>query len=136
MENTKRNPALIAIGISLIAIGVIVFIVSCVQLYNIQHTESRWIEGFMQDYQARTNAENSIPCYIFMALSALMVIAGIIMLVIKPRNTITVQNHYLPPMQPPVINNVNKNEINYCPRCGSKIESNSRFCTKCGLKLM
>ena len=135
MENAKRNPALVAIGIALIAIGVIVFIVSCIQLYNVQHTESRWIEGFMQDYQARTNAENSIPCYIFMALSAVMVIAGIIMLVIKPRSAITVQNNYLPPIQPPVINNVNNTEINFCPRCGNKIESNSRFCTKCGLKL-
>lgn len=136
MEKTKRNPAIITIGIVLIVIGVIIFIVSSIHLYNVQHTQSRWIEGFMQDYQARTNAENSIPCYIFMALSVLMVVAGIIMLAIKPRSGITVNNNYLSPMQKPIYSNTQRNEISFCPRCGNKLVCTSTFCTKCGQKLI
>ena len=36
MEKTKRNPALIIIGVIMIISGVITFIVSAVQLYNVQ----------------------------------------------------------------------------------------------------
>ena len=59
MEKTKRNPALKVIGAILIVAGVITFIVSAVQLYDVQTTTTHWAEGFMQDYQARTNATNS-----------------------------------------------------------------------------
>lgn len=85
MGKTKRNPALKVIGAILIVAGVITFIVSAVQLYDVQTTTTHWAEGFMQDYQARTNATNSIPCYIFMALAVVMVIAGIVMVCIKPK---------------------------------------------------
>lgn len=85
MEKTKRNSALRVIGAILIIAGIIMFIVSAVQLYDVQSTRTHWAEGFMQDYQARTNATNSIPCYIFMALAVVMVIAGIVMVCIKPK---------------------------------------------------
>lgn len=95
MNKSKRNPALVAIGTILIIVGIIIFIVSVVQLYEVQTTRTHWIESFMQEYQARTNATNSIPCYIFMTLSAVMVIAGIIMLAIKPKsNVVVLQNTY------------------------------------------
>ena len=90
MGKTKRNPALKVIGAILIVAGVITFIVSAVQLYDVQTTTTHWAEGFMQDYQARTNATNSIPCYIFMALAVVMVIAGIVMVCIKPKNNVMV----------------------------------------------
>ena len=51
MEKTKRNPALKVIGAILIVAGVITFIVSAVQLYDVQTTTTHWAEGFMQDYQ-------------------------------------------------------------------------------------
>lgn len=135
MTKAKRNPAIITIGIILIVVGVIVFAVSCVQLYNVQHTQSRWAEGFMQDYQARTNAENSVPCYIFMVFSALMVIGGIIMLAIKPRSTININNNYPATVQTHVENQPQIKEINFCPNCGNRIEPNSIYCTKCGRKI-
>ena len=51
MEKTKRNSALRVIGAILIVAGVITFIVSAVQLYDVQSTRTHWAEGFMQDYQ-------------------------------------------------------------------------------------
>lgn len=51
MEKTKRNPALKVIGAILIVAGVITFIVSAVQLYDVQTITTHWAEGFMQDYQ-------------------------------------------------------------------------------------
>lgn len=59
----------------------------------------------MQDYQARTNATNSIPCYIFMALAVVMVIAGIVMMCIKPKNNVMVF-----PNMPVSYNNVGKRQ--------------------------
>ena len=94
MGKTKRNPALKVIGAILIVAGVITFIVSAVQLYDVQSTRTHWAERFMQDYQARTNATNSIPCYIFMALAVVMVIAGIVMVCIKPKNNVMVFTEY------------------------------------------
>lgn len=136
MNKSKRNPALITIGIILIVIGVIVFIVSAVQLYEVQTTTTHWVESFMQDYQARTNATNSIPCYIFMALSAVMVIAGIIMLAIKPKsNVVVLQNSYSNMPKTNVQNPVLINQPSFCPNCGNKITPNSKFCDKCGQQL-
>lgn len=136
MNKSKRNPALITIGIILIVIGVIIFIVSAVQLYEVQTTTTHWAESFMQDYQARTNATNSIPCYIFMALSAVMVIAGIIMLAIKPKsNVVVLQNSYSNMPKTNVQNSVLINQPNFCPNCGNKITPNSKFCDKCGQQL-
>lgn len=136
MNKSKRNPALITIGIILIVIGIIIFIVSSVQLYEVQTTRTHWIEGFMQDYQARTNATNSIPCYIFMALSAVMVIAGIIMLAIKPKsNVFVLQNTYSNLPNTDMQNSSLTNKPNFCPNCGNKIISNSKFCEKCGQPL-
>ena len=40
MEKTKRNPALIIIGVIMIISGVITFIVSAVQLYNVQRRKN------------------------------------------------------------------------------------------------
>lgn len=51
MGKTKRNPALKVIGAILIVAGAITFIVSAVQLYDVQSTRTHWAEGFMQDYQ-------------------------------------------------------------------------------------
>ncbi|MGN0491749.1 zinc-ribbon domain-containing protein [Ruminococcus sp.] len=133
MNKSKRNPALVAIGIILIIIGIIIFIVSAVQLYEVQTTRTHWIEGFMQDYQARTNATNSIPCYIFMALSAVMVIAGIVMLAVKPKsNVVVLQNTYSNLPNTDMQNSAANNQPNFCPNCGNKIDSNSKFCDKCG----
>ena len=88
------------------------FIVSAVQLYDVQSTRTHWAEGFMQDYQARTNATNSIPCYIFMALAVVMVIAGIVMVCIKPKNNVMVF-----PNMPVSYNNVGESVSLYCPNC-------------------
>ena len=110
MEKTKRNSALRVIGAILIVAGVITFIVSAVQLYDVQSTRTHWAEGFMQDYQARTNATNSIPCYIFMALAVVMVIAGIVMVCIKPKNNVMVF-----PNMPVSYNNVGESVSLYCP---------------------
>lgn len=112
MEKTKRNPALKVIGAILIVAGVITFIVSAVQLYDVQTTTTHWAEGFMQDYQARTNATNSIPCYIFMALAVVMVIAGIVMVCIKPKSNVMVF-----PNMPVSYNNVGESVSLYCPNC-------------------
>ncbi len=136
MDKTKRNPAFITIGIILIVLGIIIFIVSSVQLYDVQTTTTHWAEGFMQDYQDRTNATNSIPCYIFMALSAVMVIVGIIMLVIKPKSSIVVfQNAFSNLPAENMQNSAQINQPNFCPNCGNKVMSNSKFCVKCGYQL-
>ena len=120
MEKTKRNSALRVIGAILIVAGVITFIVSAVQLYDVQSTRTHWAEGFMQDYQARTNATNSIPCYIFMALAVVMVIAGIVMVF---------------PNMPVSYNNVGESVSLYCPNCKNPIGQNDIFCKTCGYNL-
>lgn len=130
MEKTKRNPALKVIGAILIVAGVITFIVSAVQLYDVQTTTTHWAEGFMQDYQARTNATNSIPCYIFMALAVVMVIAGIVMVCIKPKNNVMVF-----PNMPVPYNNVGESVNLYCPNCKNPIGQNDIFCKTCGYNL-
>lgn len=130
MEKTKRNPALKVIGAILIVAGVITFIVSAVQLYDVQTTTTHWAEGFMQDYQARTNATNSIPCYIFMALAVVMVIAGIVMVCIKPKNNVMVF-----PNMPVSYNNVGESVSLYCPNCKNPIGQNDIFCKTCGYNL-
>lgn len=135
MNNQKRNSALTVIGIVLIIVGIIVFIVASVQLYNVQTTESRWIEGFMQDYQARTNAENSIPCYIFMALSVIMVIAGIVMIAIRPKNVKVEQNSYVGMNNSYSVPYANK-VIKYCTKCGNPVNDSSSFCGYCGNKII
>lgn len=130
MGKTKRNSALKVIGAILIVAGVITFIVSAVQLYDVQSTRTHWAEGFMQDYQARTNATNSIPCYIFMALAVVMVIAGIVMVCIKQKNNVMVF-----PNMPVSYNNVGESVNLYCPNCGEENEPDSSFCVKCGSQL-
>ena len=130
MEKTKRNPALKVIGAILIVAGVITFIVSAVQLYDVQTTTTHWAEGFMQDYQARTNATNSIPCYTFMALAVVMVIAGIVMVCIKPKNNVMVF-----PNMPVPYNNVGESVNLYCPNCKNPIGQNDIFCKTCGYNL-
>ncbi|MGN1433357.1 MAG: zinc-ribbon domain-containing protein [Ruminococcus sp.] len=136
MNNSKRNPALVAVGTILIIVGIIIFIISSVQLYEVQTTTTHWAESFMQDYQARTNATNSIPCYIFMALSAVMVIAGIVMLAVKPKsNVVVLQNTYSNLPNTDMQNSAVTNQPNFCPNCGNKITSNAKFCDKCGQPL-
>lgn len=130
MEKTKRNPALKVIGAILIVAGVITFIVSAVQLYDVQSTRTHWAEEFMQDYQARTNATNSIPCYIFMALAVVMVIAGIVMVCIKPKSNVMVF-----PNMPVSYNNVGESVSLYCPNCKNPIGQNDIFCKTCGYNL-
>lgn len=130
MGKTKRNPALKVIGAILIVAGVITFIVSAVQLYDVQTTTTHWAEGFMQDYQARTNATNSIPCYIFMALAVVMVIAGIVMVCIKPKNNVMVF-----PNMPVSYNNVGESVSLYCSNCKNPIGQNDIFCKTCGYNL-
>lgn len=130
MKKTKRNPALKVIGAILIVAGVITFIVSAVQLYDVQTTTTHWAEGFMQDYQARTNATNSIPCYIFMALAVVMVIAGIVMVCIKPKSNVVVF-----PNMPVAYNNVGESTSLYCPNCKNPIGQNDIFCKTCGYNL-
>ena len=130
MEKTKRNPALKVIGAILIVAGVITFIVSAVQLYDVQTTTTHWAEGFMQDYQARTYATNSIPCYIFMALAVVMVIAGIVMVCIKPKSNVMVF-----PNMPVAYNNVGVSVSLYCPNCKNPIGQNDIFCKTCGYNL-
>lgn len=130
MNNNKRKVFAI-IGAMLIIIGVIMFIVSATQLYKVQTTTTHWAEGFMQDYQARTNATNSIPCYMFMVLSIVMIIAGIIMLCIKPKsNTVLISNNY---------NSVgtanNSIPIMSCPNCKRAVSINDKFCKTCGFSL-
>ncbi|MGN0501724.1 MAG: zinc ribbon domain-containing protein [Ruminococcus sp.] len=133
MNNSKRNPALVAVGIILIIVGIIIFIISSIQLYEVQTTTTHWAESFMQDYQARTNATNSIPCYIFMALSAVMVIVGIVMLAVKPKsNVVVLQNTYSNLPNTGIQSSSFTNQPNFCPNCGNKIDSNSKFCDKCG----
>lgn len=136
MNKSKKNPVLKAIGIILIVVGIIIFIISSMQLYEVQTTTTHWAESFMQDYQARTNATNSIPCYIFMALSAVMVIAGIVMIAVKPKsNVVVLQNTYSNLPNTDIQNSAFTNQINSCPNCGNKINSNSKFCEKCGQPL-
>lgn len=136
MNKSKRNPALVTIGIILIIIGIIIFIVSAVQLYEVQTTTTHWAESFMQDYQARTNATNSVPCYIFMALSAVMVIAGIVMLAVKPKsNVVVLQNTYSNLPNTGIQSSSFNNQPNFCANCGNKIAPNSKFCEKCGQQL-
>lgn len=130
MEKTKRNSALRVIGAILIVAGVITFIVSAVQLYDVQTTTTHWAEGFMQDYQARTNATNSIPCYIFMALAVVMVIAGIVMVCIKPKSNVMVF-----PNMPVAYNNVGESVNLYCTNCKNPIGQNDIFCKTCGYNL-
>ena len=84
----------------------------------------------MQDYQARTNATNSIPCYIFMALAVVMVIAGIVMVCIKPKNNVMVF-----PNMPVPYNNVGESVNLYCPNCKNPIGQNDIFCKTCGYNL-
>lgn len=116
MNKSKRNPAFKAIGIILIVVGIIIFIISVVQLYEVQTTTTHWAESFMQDYQARTNATNSIPCYIFLALSTVMVIAGIVMLAVKPKsNVVVLQNTYSNLPSTDMQNSAFINQINFCP---------------------
>lgn len=136
MNKSKRNPALLAIGIVLVVVGIVVFIISSIQLYEVQTTTTHWAESFMQDYQARTNATNSIPCYIFMALSSVMVIAGIIMLAVKPKsNVVLLQNTYSNLPNTGMQNSAVTNQPNFCRNCGNKIDSNSKYCNKCGQPL-
>lgn len=130
MGKTKRNPALKVIGAILIVAGVITFIVSAVQLYDVQTTTTHWAEGFMQDYQARTNATNSIPCYIFMALAVVMVIAGIVMVCIKPKSNVVIV-----PNMPVGYNDVSESVKLYCPNCKNTIGQNDIFCKTCGYNL-
>lgn len=130
MGKTKRNPALKVIGVILIVVGVITFIVSAVQLYDVRTTRTHWAEGFMQDYQARTNATNSIPCYIFMALAVVMVIAGIVMVCIKPKSNVMIF-----PNMPVAYNNVGESISLYCPNCKNSIGQNDIFCKTCGYNL-
>lgn len=127
MNQNKRKTSFTVIGVILIIVGIIMFIISAVQLYDVQTTTTHWAEGFMQDYQARTNATNSIPCYMFMVLAVIMVIAGIIMLCIKPKtNVIAIPNAY---------NNVNISSTTYCPNCKLPINKNDLFCSSCGYSL-
>lgn len=127
MNQNKRKTSFVVIGVILIIVGIIMFIISATELYNVQTTTTHWAEGFMQDYQARTNATNSIPCYMFMVLAVVMVIAGIIMLCIKPKNNIVItQSPY---------NNANLQSVTYCPNCKSQINLNDVFCKICGCNL-
>lgn len=129
MEKTKRNSALRVIGTILIIAGIIMFIVSAVQLYDVQSTRTHWAEGFMQDYQARTNATNSIPCYIFMALAVVMVIAGIVMVCIKPKSNVVIPN------MPVGYNDVSESVKLYCQNCKNPIGESDLFCKTCGYNL-
>lgn len=124
MNQNKRKTSFVVIGTLLIIVGVIMFIISAVQLYDVQTTTTHWAEGFMQDYQARTNATNSIPCYMFMVLAVIMVIAGIILLCIKPKDNVL--------MPRSTYNNVNMQSTTYCPNCKSQISINDVFCKSCG----
>lgn len=127
MIQNKRKTSFVVIGILLIIVGVIMFLISAVQFYDVQTTTTHWAEGFMQDYQARTNATNSIPCYMFMILSVIMVIAGIIMLCIKPKaNIVVASNSY---------NTANLQSTIYCPNCNNQINLNDIFCMNCGYNL-
>ncbi|MGN1130525.1 MAG: zinc ribbon domain-containing protein [Ruminococcus sp.] len=127
MNQNKRKTSFVVIGVILIIVGIIMFIISAVQLYDVQTTTTHWAEGFMQDYQARTNATNSIPCYMFMFLAVIMVIAGIIMLCIKPRaNIVIAQNPY---------NTANLQSTSYCPNCNNKVDLNDKFCKNCSYNL-
>ena len=71
---------------------------------------------------ARTNATNSIPCYIFMALAVVMVIAGIVMVCIKPKSNVMVF-----PNMPVAYNNVGESVSLYCPNCKNPIGQNDIF---------
>lgn len=127
MIQNKRKTSFVVIGILLIIVGIIMFIISAIQLYVVQTTTTHWAEGFMQDYQERTNATNSIPCYMFMILSVIMVIAGIIMLCIKPKaNIVFAPNSY---------NTSNLQSITYCPNCNNQVNLNDIFCKNCGYNL-
>lgn len=133
MSKAKRNPAIVTIGVLLIIIGIIVFIVSTVQLVDVQSTTTHWSERFMQDYQARTNATNSIPCYIFMALAAVMFIAGIVMVAIKPKaNIVVMQNTYGNYPNTNMQNGLPVNQQRFCPNCGNRLTPDSKFCENCG----
>lgn len=127
MNQNKRKTSFVVIGVILIAVGIIMFIISAIQLYNVQTTTTHWADGFMQDYQARTNATNSIPCYMFMMLAVAMVIAGIIMLCIKPKNNVVItKNPY---------NNANLQSATYCPNGKNQVNTGDVFCKTCGYNL-
>lgn len=131
---SKRNPALVAIGVALMVIGAIVFIVSFLNLQEVLHTKTQWSERIMQDYQARTNATNAIPCYMFMALSAILFIAGLVMVVIKPRNAVNLPNQY--PNSNTMNTNVTNTQNHFCSYCGTKLSLNAKFCETCGHKVI
>lgn len=123
----NRRKTFVVIGTILIVVGVIMFIIFAVQLYDVQTTTTHWAERFMQDYQARTNATNSIPCYMFMVLAVIMVITGIILLCIKPKsNVVITQMPY---------NNVNMQSTAYCPNCNNRVNTSDLFCVTCGCNL-
>lgn len=124
MNQRKRKTSFVVIGVILIAVGVIMFIISAIKLYDVQTTTTHWIEGFMQDYQARTNATNSIPCYMFMIFAFVFVIAGIVMLCIKPKVNV-------------LINSIpyNTQSILYCTKCHNQINATDAFCKNCGYNL-
>lgn len=126
MNQNKRRTSLVVIGVLLIIAGIIIFIASAVQLHDVQTTTTHWAEGFMQDYQARTNATNSIPCYMFMILAVVMFISGVIMLCIKPKSdTVITSDSY----------NVSSQTVTYCPNCKSQINTSDLFCKNCGYDL-
>lgn len=127
MNKKSKNTPLKVIGVILVIVGIIMFIISAVQLYDVQTTTTHWAEGFMQDYQARTNAENSIPCYMFMVLAVVMVIAGIIMLCIKPKENVIIAQ--------PAYGSPNPQTVTYCPSCKNPVRPGDVFCHSYGCKI-
>lgn len=128
MNQNKRKTSFVVIGVILIIVGIIMFIISATELHDVQTTTTHWADGFMQDYQARTNATNSIPCYMFMVLAVAMVIAGIIMLCIKPKNSVVIAQNLS-------YNNANLQSATYCPNCKNQVNTSDVFCKTCGNNL-
>ena len=130
MEKTKRNPALKVIGAILIVAGVITFIVSAVQLYDVQTTTTHWAEGFMQDYQARTNATNFNTVLHIYGSCGCNGYCRHCYGVHKPKNNVMVF-----PNMPVAYNNVGESVSLYCPNCKNTIGQNDIFCKTCGYNL-
>ena len=69
--------------------------------------------------------DSSIP------LAFLLLIIGLLMVVIIP----LLMKKYMESDDYKVINYVDKNNYNYCPRCGEKLQKEYRHCPKCGYKI-
>lgn len=130
----NKNIGLKIVGLILLTGGIIAIIVALVGISGID-SQSKYINGdyILRYMKSEGLAQQKIPYYISMGFGIVASIAGLILVVIKPRPRVYVSGL---PMQNPPINMDNTTSENVlCPNCKHSVSINDIFCCVCGFNL-